>query len=167
MIRTALCLAALASGVLLAARAGAAQPPIPNPASAVPGAKGNVDPKMPMFLHCAKACDDCARICDVCSAHCAKMVADGKKEHLATLKSCQDCAEVCSATARVAGRDGPMTDLMAAACAEVCKRCGDACEKHAADPMMKQCADECRRCEKVCRGMGKPAAPGGTGDAGK
>ncbi|WP_439631013.1 four-helix bundle copper-binding protein [Gemmata sp.] len=167
MIRTAMCVVALACGGLLAARAEPAQPPIPNPTPAASAAKGNVDPKMPMFLHCAKACDDCARICDTCSAHCAKLVADGKKEHLATLRTCQDCADACSATARVAARDGPMTDLMAAACADVCKRCGDACEKHATDSMMKQCADECRRCEKVCRGMGKPPASGGTGDDGK
>lgn len=167
MTRTAMCLAALACGGLLTARAEPIQPAIPSPATAVPGAKGDVDPNMPMFLHCAKVCDDCARICDTCSAHCAKMVADGKKEHLATLKTCQDCAEVCSATARVAGRDGPMTDLMAAACADVCKRCGDACEKHASDPMMKKCLEECRKCEKVCRSMAKPVAPSAAGNAEK
>jgi len=83
------------------------------------------------------------------------MLADGKKEHLATLRLCQDCTAICMATARVAGKDGPMSDLMYTACAQACKRCGDACEK-GTDPMMKKCAEECRRCEKVCRDLGKP-----------
>jgi hypothetical protein len=105
------------------------------------------------FMDCAKACDDCARICEACGAHCARLVADGKKEHLETLKTCQDCATVCSAASCITARMGPFSDAICTACADVCKRCGDACEKHAADPMMKQCADECRRCEKACRDM--------------
>ncbi len=44
-----------------------------------------------------------------------------------------------------------------------CKRCGDACEKHATDPIMKRCSDECRTCEKACREMVK----GKTGAGGK
>ena len=31
--------------------------------------------------------------------------------------------------------------------------CGDACEKHAHDEVMKKCADECRKCEKACHEM--------------
>ena len=126
------------------------------PAPPVPG---DVDPKMPYFLVCAKACDDCARQCETCSAHCAKMIADGRKEHLATLRLCQDCAAVCSAASRVVARDGPMSDLICSACAEACKRCGDACEKQSADPIMKRCAEECRNCEKACREMAKHPAP--------
>lgn len=117
--------------------------------------KSDVDPKMPLFLSCAKACDDCARICDTCTAHCTKLLAEGKQEHHDTMRLCQDCSTVCSATARVIAKDGPMSDLMCTACADACKRCGDACQKFAADPMMKQCAEECRRCEKACREMSK------------
>ena len=50
-----------------------------------------------------------------------------------------------------------MNDLITSACAEACKRCGDACGKHASDPLMKRCADECRACEKVCREMNQLA----------
>ncbi|MBA4064635.1 MAG: hypothetical protein C0501_13165 [Isosphaera sp.] len=146
MTRVRFGLVALAASAALFATA-AAQVPTP----ALP--KADVDPKMPHFLVCAKACDDCARICDLCAAHCANIVADGKKEHLETLRTCQDCATVCSAAARVVAKEGPMSDLICAACADVCKRCGDACEKHAADPIMKRCADECRKCEKECRAM--------------
>lgn len=105
------------------------------------------------FMQCAKACDDCARECDACSTHCAKMVADGKKEHLTTLHTCQDCATFCRAASGIAARKGPFAGLMCTACADACKRCGDECEKFKDDPMMKACADECRKCEKACRDM--------------
>src|SRR5688500_11712723 len=59
------------------------------------------------MLACAKACSDCQRICDSCSTHCAKMVADGQKEHMATLMACQDCATVCAAAAQIVARGGP------------------------------------------------------------
>jgi hypothetical protein len=127
------------------------QPKIPVPQ--VPPAE--VDPRMPLFAVCAKACDDCARHCEMCSAHCAKLVADGKKEHLETLRLCQDCAAICDAASRVTAKDGPMSDLICVSCADACKKCGDACEKHPGDPMMKRCAEECRKCEKVCREMHK------------
>lgn len=126
--------------------AGQTKIPIPIP-------KPGVDPEMPFFRVCAEACDDCARICETCSAHCARLVAEGTKEHLRTLRTCQDCAAICTAAGRVTAKDGPMADLICTACADACKRCGDACEKHAADPLMKQCTDECRQCEKACRDM--------------
>src|SRR5262245_19187868 len=105
------------------------------------------------FLDCARACDDCARMCEVCGAHCANLVADGKREHVHTLRTCQDCATHCSAASSITARQGPFSDLICQACAEACKRCGDACEKHAHDEIMRKCAEECRKCEKACRAM--------------
>jgi hypothetical protein len=130
------------------------QPKIPLPPIPIPG-KGpdQVDPKMPGFVVCAKACDDCARMCEMCVAHCARLLGDGRKEHLDALRLCQDCAAVCEAAARVTAKDGPMSQLVCTACADACKQCGDACEKHPADPMLKRCAEECRKCEKACREM--------------
>ena len=115
------------------------------------------------YYDCAKACDDCARMCDACSRHCADLVAQGRKEHQETLRTCQDCATVCRAAGSVTARVGPFSDAICTACAEACKRCGDACEKHASDPMMKKCAEECRKCEKACRDMLKHAG-GAVGD---
>jgi hypothetical protein len=105
------------------------------------------------MMECAKACDDCARNCEACGSHCAKLIADGKKEHLHTLRTCQDCATHCSAAANITARHGPFADLICTACAEACKRCGEACTKHSDDEMMKKCADECHKCEKACRDM--------------
>lgn len=115
---------------------------------------GTADPAHgKQFEQCAKACDDCARLCDMCAAHCAKLIAEGKKDHLNTLQTCQDCASICSSASSVVAKQGPFSDLICTACAEACKRCGDACEKKSEDPMMKRCAEECRRCEQACREM--------------
>lgn len=114
------------------------------------------------FMDCAKACHDCARICDACGAHCAKLVAEGKKEHLKTLQTCQDCATFCSAAACITARSGPFADLICKSCADACKRCGDACAKHKEDEMMKKCAEECYRCEKACRAMLKHLGKAGS-----
>jgi hypothetical protein len=139
--------------ILFAAAGGPQQPKIPVP----PVPPAEVDPKMPYFLVCAKACDDCARHCDMCASHCAKLVADGNKEHLPTLKTCLDCAAYCRAAAAITARDGPMSDLITSSCADACKRCAEACDKHAEDPIMKRCAEVCRSCEKACRDMHKQA----------
>jgi hypothetical protein len=143
---------ALAGGFVLGADEPAPQK-LPTPVIPIPGQPNKVDPEMPYFLVCAKACDDCSRMCETCSSHCSRLLTEGKKEHEVTFRLCQDCAAVCQAAARITAKDGPMSQLICAACADACKRCGDECAKHAADPMMKLCAEECRKCEKVCRDM--------------
>lgn len=110
------------------------------------------------FLACAKACSDCQRACDMCSTHCAHQIADGKKEHLATLTTCQDCADFCSVAAQIVSRGGPFAALICEACAEACARCAKECEKFPKDKHMAMCAEECRKCEKACRAMVKHTA---------
>ena len=105
------------------------------------------------FDKCATACSDCQRACDSCAAHCAKMLSDGKKEHLKTLQTCQDCASHCAAAASIVARNGPFSDLICKACAEACARCGKECEKFSDDTHMKKCVDECKKCETACRDM--------------
>lgn len=117
-------------------------------------ALGHADDKhAAMYEECARACNDCQRACDMCSAHCAKMAADGKREHLTTMQTCQDCATCCAAAAGIVSRKGPFSDITCTACADACKRCGEHCDKFKDSPIMKQCADECRKCEKACRAM--------------
>jgi hypothetical protein len=105
------------------------------------------------FVACAKECHDCGLMCDTCATHCAHMIADGHKEHMTTLQTCQDCSSICASAANVTARGGPFSDLICTACAEACKRCGDACAKFPADEHMKKCSDACRKCEKACREM--------------
>src|SRR5262245_13945878 len=108
----------LAAGMLLAAPAGAQEKK---------GEEKKADPHHGAFMDCARACDDCARMCDACGAHCAHLIADGKKEHLKTLQTCQDCAAVCKAASCITARHGPFSGTICTSCAEACKRCGDAC----------------------------------------
>src|SRR5262245_24153219 len=107
------------------------------------------------FMDCAKECGQCALACDACAAHCGRLIADGMKDHLKTMQTCQDCASVCGSAACITARGGPFSDLICTACADACKRCGEACDAHGNDRMMKKCADECRQCEKACREMVK------------
>ena len=102
---------------------------------------------------CAVACSDCQRECDACAHHCAKMVASGKHEHMATLASCLDCADLCAAASRIVARDGVYASLICRACANACAACAKACAAISSDAMMKACADECLKCEKACRAM--------------
>ncbi len=113
------------------------------------------------YWDCAKACDDCGRMCKACGAHCTQMVADGQKQHMETVRTCQDCASICVAAGAVTARSGPFSDAICLACADACKRCGDACAKHAShDSIMKNCSEECRKCEKACRDMIKHVGHG-------
>ncbi len=110
------------------------------------------------LLKCAQACANCQLACDECATHCAKELAAGNKEHLATLMSCQDCATVCSAAAQIVARGGPFSALICEPCAKACADCAVQCEKFPGDQHMKQCAEECRKCEKACREMLKHLA---------
>jgi hypothetical protein len=105
------------------------------------------------FISCAKECRDCALMCDTCAAHCANLLAEGKKEHKATLETCQDCSAICTAAAAITAKAGPFADVICTACEEACKRCAAACDKHRDDEHMKKCAEQCRTCEKACREM--------------
>ena len=106
-----------------------------------------------MLQTCAKACSDCQRSCDSCATHCAHLLADGKKDHLASLMTCRDCAIICAAAAQVIAGGGPFSALICESCATACAECGKACEKFPDDKHMKACAEECRKCEKECRAM--------------
>jgi hypothetical protein len=134
--------AALAFGLIRISDAGDAQPPKPHSDHA--GAAMNEA--------CAIACSDCQRACDACTAHCETMLAEGKKDHLASAKLTQDCAAFCATAASIVSRNGPMQNLICRACADACAQCGKECEKFDA-PVMKKCADACKRCEKACRDM--------------
>ena len=115
--------------------------------------QGGSDKHATAFMDCARACGSCAGICDACTAHCARLLAEGKKEHFKTLRTCQDCATICAAAACVTARGGPFSDAICTACAESCKRCGEACAKFKDDDSMRRCAEECSKCEKACRTM--------------
>ncbi len=102
---------------------------------------------------CAKACALCMRECESCSDHCARLLASGKIEHLATLQTCTDCADICATAAKITSRHGPMAVTICEACAKSCDTCGAACQKNATDKHMQECANACRTCALACREM--------------
>lgn len=110
---------------------------------------------MPLFLTCARDCDECARTCELAAAHCLTMLADGRKEIIPTLRTCQDCAAICAAASRIIAKDGPLAEVIAASCQEACKRCAVLCEK-SSDTILQDCSKACRRCEKCCGDMPRP-----------
>lgn len=107
------------------------------------------------MLACAKACSECQHECDACATHCAHKLAEGKKDHLATLMTCRDCADFCAAAAQIVARGGPFAAMICQPCAEACAACAKECDKFPDDEHMKRCAEECRTCEKACREMVK------------
>jgi len=106
-----------------------------------------------MMMKCAEACNDCQRACDSCANHCGQMLADGKKQHHATLQTCQDCADACADAARVVSRHGPFSHMVCEYCAQACDKCATECEKFKSDEHMARCAEECRKCLKACKDM--------------
>ena len=98
-----------------------------------------------------KALVHCLTECTLCMGHCAKLVEQGKKEHLTTMQLCAECGDVCFLTLKMASNHSAALAAQMEACVKVCDICGAACEKHPNDEMMKRCAQACRECAKACR----------------
>lgn len=106
------------------------------------------------YERCATACSDCQHDCDFCASHCAELLVDGHKNHLATLQACRDCADICSSAAQIVAREGAFAGIICEACTNACAHCAKLCEEQGHDDkIMQACAEECRRCEKACREM--------------
>jgi hypothetical protein len=105
------------------------------------------------FLQCAKACGDCQIACDSCFKHCAKLLEEGKTDHVKTMYACVDCAEFCSLSAKLTARQSPLSTQACEGCAKACDLCAAECEKFKSDKHMTDCAKSCRDCAKSCRTM--------------
>ena len=99
------------------------------------------------LLACAQACTTDTDA-DLHEPNLAEMVK--------CIRLCLHCTDVCTATVGVVSRPAEyhrgVTVPLLEACVEICKLCGDECERHA--PMHEHCrvcADACRRCEQACR----------------
>ena len=101
-----------------------------------------------------EAMNDCAQ---ACTADADADLGDSELANMiACVRLCLDCADVCTATARVVSRqtahEPAVLRPLLEACAAICARCGDECEKHAdMHPHCRICQDACRRCEQACR----------------
>ena len=103
-----------------------------------------------------EAMNDCAQ---ACTADADADLGDSELANMiACVRLCLDCADVCTATARVVSRqtahEPAVLRPLLQACAAICARCGDECEKHAdMHPHCRICQDACRRCEQACRDL--------------
>lgn len=96
------------------------------------------------------ALNACIAACEHCATACLK------EEDVKMMARCisldRDSADVCALTARLIARGSEHGPHLLRECAEVCKACGDECEKHGAHMQhCKECAEACRRCEEACR----------------
>jgi hypothetical protein len=111
----------------------------------------NVDADV--LARCIDQCYACAETCTLCADDCLS------EPDVASLVKCirlnLDCGDVCAATGRVVARqteyDANVTRSLLEACVQVCRSCGDECERHADHhDHCRICAESCRRCEQAC-----------------
>jgi hypothetical protein len=105
---------------------------------------------------CIEACYECAQACTACADAC--LSEDGVAEMAKCIRTDLDCADICETTGRVLSRhtgyDATLTRAVLDACATACKSCGDECESHAQmHGHCRVCAEVCRRCEQACRDL--------------
>lgn len=97
----------------------------------------------------------CAASCEYCSDQClnedniAKMVECIRLDH--------DCADSCHQAINFVARGSKHAQEAVKFCHDLCKACGDECEKHEMDHC-QACAKACRACEKACESYLKTAA---------
>jgi hypothetical protein len=85
----------------------------------------------------------CMAICKACWRKC---IEEDNKE---TAVLCAECAEVCDLALRLKCANSQFSNDMLKLCAEVCKRCGEACQRIEAQHC-KECGDICNRCSATC-----------------
>ena len=96
-------------------------------------------------------CASCRAICEQTLSYCLKK--GGKHAEPSHLQLLRDCLEICVASSGFMLRDSAFHHLTCGACAEICARCAESCEKMPNDAQMKACAEACRRCAESCGKM--------------
>ena len=101
---------------------------------------------------CIEECLRCHGMCLQTVAHCLEL--GGRHAEPSHIDLLLDCAETCQTSANFMLRGSDRHHLTCALCSEICRACGDDCERMAGDDeIMKRCAEECRRCAESCGRM--------------
>lgn len=108
------------------------------------------------LLRCIEECIDCAATCTSCAD--ADLAEPDVAEMVRCIRLCLDCADACGATARILSRQTePDLGVLRAeteACLVTCRACAEECDKHAAHhEHCRICAEVCRRCEQACEAL--------------
>lgn len=99
---------------------------------------------------CIQDCLDCHRVCQE-TALC--LHAEGSQAAADHVRLLLDCAAICQASADFMESDSVLQGRFCAACAEICQRCAQECDRFKDDVQLKACANACRRCGESCRQM--------------
>jgi len=103
----------------------------------------------PKLEECIKHCLDCHHIClEMAMNHCLET--GGKHTEPKHFRLMLNCAEICQTSANFMLSGSELHGLTCGVCAEVCRRCGDDCEK-VGD--MDECVTACRACADSCARM--------------
>jgi len=102
-------------------------------------------------LVCIQNCQDCHRACLQTLVYCMEQGGEhAAPDHLCLLT---DCAEICQTSANFMLRASELHIHTCGACAQVCLRCAEDCERMGDDLRMKALADTCRHCAESCSAM--------------
>jgi hypothetical protein len=97
-------------------------------------------------------CTNCHRVClEIAARHFRGEDAPRLEETL--IRLLLDCADICRTSADFMIRGSDMHGHVCRACAAVCFRCADECDRLGEDPYMAACAETCRRCATSCTEM--------------
>ena len=105
------------------------------------------------LLACVDECLDCSAACTSCADAC--LGEPDVLELVRCIRLNLDCADICDAAGRVVTRQTE-TDLTIVrgaieACLVTCRACADEWERHPAHhDHCRGCAEVCRRCEQAC-----------------
>jgi hypothetical protein len=101
---------------------------------------------------CIENCTNCHRICLETAARHFRGDRPPQLEE-AIVRLLLDCAEICRTSADFMIRGSELHAHTCRACAAVCARCADECDRMGDDPYMAACSEICRRCALSCADM--------------
>lgn len=109
----------------------------------------------PVVRQCIDECVRCHEVCLSTIPYCLEQGGEHATEsHIVLLL---DCAAICQTSTDFMLRGSDEQELICAACAAICRRCANECDRHADDDVMRACAEACRRCAESCERMGTVA----------
>lgn len=105
----------------------------------------------------------CESICGRAAHHCLEQLRGGGQDaeaHALAHELAMDCQATCSLATDLTARGSKVAHYVHRACAEVCARCAEACEKAGDDEIMTECARICREAAEACRQMAQQGQGG-------
>ena len=95
--------------------------------------------------------DNCQEVHRLCLSLVTSQIQNGSvNAEPDSLNRLIDCAEICQTTGSFVSRNSELHPTVRRACADICLRCADYCERFQDDERAQICAAACRRCAESC-----------------